>query len=244
MASITSAALDEQIIALRRQVALGCRVLAMAGHGDLVWGHVAGRDPADRGVWMKANNLGLEEVSPDDVLLVERSGAVLEGAGGRHTEFPIHTEVMHARGDVGGVAHTHPDHAVALAAAGDELRPISHAANLFVPPALPRFTQTTDLITTPELGAAVAKCLGDHDALFLVNHGIVAAGPDVETAVVRAVILERACAVQLKVRAHNGWPTWTEPDEALSKRRNIYPDAHLRQVWEYLVRQLPNPLDD
>ena len=131
-------------------------------------------------------------------------GRVLEGEGGLHVEYPIHTEVMAARPDVGGVVHSHPEHSVALAAAGQKLLPVSHAANMFVPPDIPRFDRTADLITTAELGREVANALGSHSAVFLVNHGIVTVGPDVETAVVRAVILERACAQQLLVRGHGG----------------------------------------
>lgn len=223
----------------RQAVATGCRILAANGHNDLVWGHASSRDPDDRGVWLKANALGLDEIQPQNVMLVDREGQVLYGDGGRHAEYPIHTEIMAARPDVGGVVHTHPDHCVAMAAAGESLLPLSHAATMFVPPEVPRFTKTGDLITTSELGRDVAEALGDHNALLLVNHGIVTVGPDVETAVVRAVILERACKTQLLVRAHGGYPTWSSREEALSKRQNIYPEEHLRQVWRYLERQLP-----
>ncbi len=223
---------------LRRTVALACRVLAANGHSDLVWGHASARDPEGRGVWMKASRLGFDEITRDDVLLVDSQGRVLEGEGGLHVEYPIHTEVMAARPDVGGVVHSHPEHSVALAAAGQKLLPVSHAANMFVPPDIPRFDRTADLITTAELGREVANALGSHSAVFLVNHGIVTVGPDVETAAVRAVILERACAQQLLVRGHGGWATWSPPEESLSKRANIYPPAAVRSVWDYLVRRL------
>lgn len=223
---------------LRREVSLGCRILAAEGHDDLVWGHVSARDPDGRGAWMKAAGLGFDEITDDDVILVDRAGAILEGAGPRHIEYPIHTEALAARPDVGAVVHTHAEHAVALAAAGEPLRPVSHAATLFVPPDVPRFTETADLIMTPELGRAVAATLGAEHAIFLVNHGLVTVGADVPDAVVRAVLLERACRVQLKVRGHGGWPTWSPPGEALAKRDSVYPPAARRSVWDYLVRRV------
>src|SRR3712207_4803961 len=116
---------------LRRLVSLACRVLGAADQGDLIWGHVSARDPEGRGVWMKASGLGFEEVGPDDVLLVSWDGEVLTGAGRRHAEYPIHTEVVRARPDVGSVIHTHSPAAVALGSLGVPLRPISHEANLF-----------------------------------------------------------------------------------------------------------------
>jgi L-ribulose-5-phosphate 4-epimerase len=227
---------------LRTEVALGCRVLGAADQGDLVWGHVSARDAGGRGVWMKASRLGFEEVGREDVLLVDRNGQVLEGAGRRHAEYPIHTEVMAARPDVGSVVHTHSPAAVALGATGHPLRPISHEGNLFVPPAMARFTKTGDLILTAELGRDVADALGDRNAVLLVNHGIVTVGPDVPTAVVTAVLLDRACRTQLTAMSAGGWATWSDDSEALAKRGHCYPPELLRQAWDYLVRRL-GPVD-
>src|SRR3954466_12514556 len=104
--------------ALRAEGALGCRVLALEDRGDLVWGHVSARDPDGRGVWMKASTYGFEEVGAEQVLLVARDGQVGGAGAPRHAEYPIHTEVMAARPDVGAVVHTHARDAVALAATG------------------------------------------------------------------------------------------------------------------------------
>ncbi|MGY2003389.1 class II aldolase/adducin family protein [Blastococcus sp. SYSU DS1024] len=223
---------------LRQLVSLGCRVLGAADQGDLIWGHVSARDPEGRGIWMKASGLGFEEVEPEDVILVDWGGEVLAGSGRRHAEYPIHTEVMGARADVSSVIHTHSPAAVALGALGVPLRPISHEANLFVPPDIARFTGTGDLVLTPELGRDVAGALGDRNACLLVNHGIVVAAPDVQTATVTAYLLDRACRMQLTAMAAGGWATWSSPQESLAKREHCYPDPLLQGAWEYLVRRL------
>ena len=226
---------------VRDLVATSSRVLAAAGHADLIWGHSSARDPGGRGVWMKSAEWGLGEVTPERVHLVDPDGSVLEGEGARHSEYPIHTEIMAARPDVGGVVHTHPPHAVALAAAGQPLRPVSHAANHFVPPAVPRFTDTADLVLTRDLGRAVAGALGSARAVFLVNHGIVAVGETLQRATVAAVLLEMACRQQLLTARAGGWPTWSPPEESLAKREHIHNERALAAVWDHLVRQLPRP---
>jgi L-fuculose-phosphate aldolase len=223
---------------LRRTVALGCRILGGENQGDLVWGHVSARDPEGRGVWMKAATLGFDEVGPDDVLLVDRSGEVLAGAGRRHAEYPIHTEVAAAAAAVGAVVHTHAPAAVAFAALDVPLRPISHEGTLFVPPDVARFTKTGDLILTPELGADIAAALGERNALLLVNHGIVTVGADVPSAVMTAVLLERACRMQLVAMAAGELRCWSDDQEALSKRDHCYNPELLRQAWAYLSRRL------
>jgi ribulose-5-phosphate 4-epimerase/fuculose-1-phosphate aldolase len=223
----------------RELVATASRVLAAQGHDDLIWGHASVRDQQGRGVWIKAAEWSLAEVTPGRVQLVDGEGTVVEGGGTRHSEYPIHTEILAARPDVGAVVHTHPPYAVALAAAHQPLRPVSHAANMFVPPEVPRFTATADLILTPALGKQVATELGPANAMFLVNHGIVTVGPDLETATVTAVLLERACRQQLLTHAMGGWPSWSDPAESAAKRAHIYGERPLRAVWEYLVRSLP-----
>ena len=223
---------------LRELVSLGCRVLGAADQGDLIWGHVSARDPEGRGVWMKASGLGFEEVGPDQVLLVSWDGDVLGGQGRRHVEFPIHTEVMRAREDVGSVIHTHSPAAVALGSLGVPLRAISHEANLFVPPDIARFTETGDLILTADLGRRLAAALGDRNACLVVNHGIVVAAADVPSATVTAYLLDRACRMQLTAMAAGGWPSWSSEQESLAKRGHCYSDSMLLGAWDYLVRRL------
>ena len=224
---------------IRELVAQASRILAAAGHGDLVWGHASARDPrTGDAVWIKAAGWGMEEVTPERVQLVDPAGDVLAGDGPRHSEYPIHTEIMAARQDVGGVVHTHAPYVLALAAAGVTLLPVSHAGNYFAPHGVPRFTHTADLILTPELGKKVAACLGDASAVFLVNHGMVTVGPDVQTATVAAVLLEQAARQQILTRTLGGWTTWSGEAESASKRGHIYSDAAVASVWDYLVRQL------
>jgi L-fuculose-phosphate aldolase len=225
---------------LRELVSLGCRVLGAAAQQDLIWGHLSARDPEGRGVWMKASGLAFAEVTPDDVVLVSWDGDVLEGKGRRHAEYPIHTEVMRARSDVGAVVHSHAASAVAFAALDVPLRPISHEANLFVPPDVPRFTSTGDLILTAALGEDVAASLGQANACLLVNHGIVAVGSDVPTAVVSAYLLEAACRIQLLAMSAGPLARWSTPHESAAKREHCYSPAMLAGAWDYLVRSLPH----
>ena len=226
---------------VQEQVSLGCRVLGAADQSDLVWGHLSARDPAGRGVWMKSSGWGVEEVSPERVVLVDPEGEVLEGDGRRHIEYPIHTEVMAGRPDVGAVVHSHSRSAVAFGATGQPLLPVSHEGTLFVPPDIARFTRTGDLIKSRELGRALAESLGERNAALMINHGVVVAAADVETAVATAILLDSACRMALDVLAAGGARHWSSDEEALSKRGNCYPDPLLRQAWAYLVRRLPGP---
>jgi L-fuculose-phosphate aldolase len=184
---------------------------------------------------MKAGGYGFDEISTEQVILVSWDGEVLLGDLTRHTEYPIHTELMQARPDVNAVVHTHAPWSVAFASTQEPLRPVSHAGTLFVPPDIARFTQTGDLIVTPELGRDLAATVGDRNAALMVHHGIVTCGADVQTAVLNAVFLERACRTNMRALAAGGPKTWSSDEEALAKREHVY-SAHA--AWAYFARRL------
>ena len=199
------------IPAHRRDVALGCRILATEDQG------------------------GFDEMTADEVILVSWDGEVLEGDGRRHLEYPIHTELMRARPDVQAVVHTHAPWSVAFAATEEPLRPVSHEATLFVPPDVARFTETGDLVTTPQLGESLARTVGERNVALMVKHGIVASGGDLPTAVFNAVFLERACRTNMRALMAGGPKIWSSDEEALAKREHVYvPQA----AWDYLARRL------
>jgi L-ribulose-5-phosphate 4-epimerase len=217
--------------AARALIAAACRVLQAAGQGDMVWGHVSVRDAGGRGLWLKGASLGFDEVTEADCVLLSWTGEVLAGTAKRHVEYPIHTEIMAARPDVGGIVHTHPRYAVAFAAQGRPLRALSHEGAQFVPPDVPRFTRTGDLINTAELGRDLARVLGDGRAVLMPRHGIVTVAPTLGDAVGAAVHLERACQMELLAGPDaQGSPA----DEAEGKRNRAR--NRFRVAWEYLER--------
>ena len=223
-------------VALKRRLAEACRMLAAAGQGDDVWGHATARVPGTNTFWMKPAGLGLEEIRPEQLLLVDLDGKVLRGRLPRHSEVFIHAEVFRARPEVNGVVHTHPVPATVFSSLDVPLRPIMHEGTNFVPPDVPRFTETSDLIVTPALGRAVARTLAGRPALFLVNHGIVTAGESIEEATVNALLLDKIARAQLMVPG--GVPkVWTSDEEALVKRKRIYNAQSLESRWAYYQRR-------
>lgn len=222
---------------LRRRLAQACQILAMGGQGDDVWGHATVRLPGAGTFWMKPAKLGLEEVKPEDLILVDLDGRVVRGTRPRHSEVFIHTEIYRVRPDVCAVVHTHPVACAVFASLGVPLRPITHEGAYFVPPDVPRFDETTDLIVTPERGKAVARTLGDRSGLFLVSHGIVTVGATIEEAAVNALLLDKAARAQLMVP--DATPrTWSSDEDALAKRARVHNPAGIADRWVYLLRKL------
>ena len=213
------------------------QALAAGGQADMVWGHASVRDPGGRGVWMKSSGWGFEEIDASRIVLVSREGEVVDGEGPRHIEYPIHTEIMAARPDVGSVVHTHSAAANEFAALEQPLRPLDHAGSLFCYPEIPRFTRTGGLIKTRELGEALAAALGGAVACLMPQHGIVTTGPDVPAAIMTAVLLDRACRTQLTAMAAGPLRRWGTEEDTVAKRADVWSPKQFQAGWEYLVRR-------
>jgi L-fuculose-phosphate aldolase len=213
-------------------------VLAAHGQGDAVFGHVSAREAGADRFWMKPAGIGLEEAQPEAMLLVDLDGNVLDGDRPRHAEYPIHAEIMRARPDVNCVIHTHPRFGIALPVRGLRILPISQYGCYFWP-GVPVLDDFRELVTTREQGEAVARRLGSAKAVLLLNHGVAVAGRSVEEACVSAVMLERACEVQLVAQPKAGSPV-AEVGEAEARRVQARREENLRAVFDYHVRQLPS----
>jgi ribulose-5-phosphate 4-epimerase/fuculose-1-phosphate aldolase len=211
--------------------------LWVAGQGDLVWGHVGVRDPLGRGIWIKKPGWGLEETTPENVQLVSFEAEVLAGEGKPHAECHIHLEILRSQPELACTVHTHAVPSVAFAALDVPLLPLSHDGALFGGADVPRFEPSGALINTPELGRRLAVTLGDAPGALLPAHGLVAAGPTVAAAVMHAVLLDRACALQLRAMPGGAPRAYPNRKEAAAKRFECWTASQLNAGWEYLLRR-------
>jgi ribulose-5-phosphate 4-epimerase/fuculose-1-phosphate aldolase len=225
---------EEQLIA---ETAQANRALGAAGQSDMVWGHVSIRDPEGRGVWMKASGWSFEELTPERVVLVTPDGEVLAGSERRHIEYPIHTEVLNARPDLNSVVHTHAPAAVSFTALDQPLLAISHDGVEFAEPQIARFTKTGALIKSADLGRALAETIGDGVGCLIPQHGLVTVGPNPATAVMRALLLARACHVQLQAMAAGPIRRSSDSAEIALKKAEVWPQSQIDAGYAYLCRK-------
>jgi L-fuculose-phosphate aldolase len=219
------------------ELARACRILEMEGHGDMTLGHLSLRDPDGRGFWLKRNRIALGEVrGADDFVLVDWDGQQLAGSGGRHSEWPIHSEILRVRPDVQVVAHTHPFHACVVSASLDPLQPYGLDADYFID--VPRHIDQVALITTKEEGAALARALRHGFAVFMANHGVTFAGTSVPHATCVGVFLEKACKSQLAGQAAGLRASMPDLATREKRRSQMMTPAHWEHCWHYFCRKL------
>ena len=226
---------------LKTDIAWASRILALHGQGDYTLGHVSARD-GDR-VHMKRNGIGLEEVTPADVLTIDLDGNRVAGEGSVHLEAVLHTEVYRARPDVRSVVHTHPPYATAFGCTHAGLVLLNHDSVLFKD-GLAYFDDTAELIISQEQGASVARALGDKRVAIMRGHGVLVTGQSIPWAVYAALTLERVIRIQtIASQLGELRPMTREMAE------RVYPDKYREEFaetyWQYLVRQVKRAgLDD
>lgn len=222
---------------LQEKLALSCRILAMQGHQDFIYGHVSALTETPQQYWIKGSGIGLEEVTEDDLVLTDFEGNKIAGKRPRHNEFPIHSEVYRTQPEIRCVIHTHPVYSTIIASSEHRLLPLTNMSCAFYPPALGKYEESSDLIVTAEQGIAVAKLLGEHKIVLLRNHGIMVAAASIEEACVRAVLLEHSAKTQVTA-ASMGAFSWATDADALLKRKRFYHPTAVQNLWEYFLRQL------
>jgi ribulose-5-phosphate 4-epimerase/fuculose-1-phosphate aldolase len=217
------------------------RILDAAGQGDLTRGHVSVRVPGEAlHFYMKPHSQGLDEITPENIVVCNLEGEKIGGAGRRHSEVFIHSEIYKLRPDVMSVIHTHPTHAVALSATGRPLLPISQPGVAFcngLAEGVPYFTETIDLIRTAAMGAGVARALGPCKAAFMRNHGVVVVGACLEECTVLALLLEEACRIQLLAMAAGGVGPMFDAAQVARLHHHITQPEQYTINFEYLRRR-------
>jgi L-fuculose-phosphate aldolase len=185
---------------------------------------------------MKPHSVGLDEITMENIVTVNLEGVKVGGEGKRHSEVFIHSEIFKARSDVRCVLHTHPTYAIALSSSGGKLRATSQPAVLFYE-SLGLYDDTINLIRSTEMGAGVAKALGNGRAVLLKNHGIVVTATTIEELVVSTIMLENAAMIQMITQAA-GTPAPEFPRADIEKLRHDISRPEQFQInFDYLVRR-------
>lgn len=186
----------EELVHYGRQL-LECRLTTGTGGNLSIFDRTSGL------IAMTPSGLPYPETRPEDILLLDPDGRVIECAPGRQptSEWELHLAIYRARPDVCAVVHTHSVHATALACAGQEIRNVHYLAAVGGSRirCAPYATYGT-----PELAGLCLEYLGRNHAVLLGNHGLVTVAGDLPAAFGRAEHLEYVAQLQIMTEALGG----------------------------------------
>jgi len=183
---------------LRKQVLEAAREMSRLELVRGTSGNVSARDPGTGLVAITPSSLPYDTLEPEDIMVVDYSGNVIEGTRRPSSETPMHTAVYRARPDVLAVMHTHSPHATAFGVAGSPLRAVTVPLAIYGPVQVALF----ELPGTAKLAEECVRSLGSEGmAVLLQNHGILTVGRTLAEALEIAVYVEEGAQVALLCHA-------------------------------------------
>ena len=221
-----------QIDELKLKLAMACRMLFLAELVDYS-GHISVRIPGTDRFLIHGHPVSRVEVTPDDIVTVDRDGKRIEGKWNPPSELPMHVRTYLARNDVQSIAHLHNRMVVVLSMADRPLAPASNPGALFGPGPIPVY-QDPALIHTNEQGDAVARTLGNRDAAILRGHGSIVVGESIEWTFAGCVDLEES-ATRLCFASLLGPVSFYTDDEANRVAKGRRRTAVIQKVWDHYV---------
>lgn len=184
---------------LREEVAEVARRMVSCGLVSGTSGNVSARTP-DGDVLITPSGLDYGVLEPEDMVLVNLKGQVLEGSLEPSSETPMHTGIYRSRPQVDAVVHTHARYATTLSCLGWEIPPVHYMLTALSSdgrvPLAPYATYGTE-----ELARYASEALGEpHHACLLQNHGTIAVGESADEAFARTLILEEMAEIYYRAR--------------------------------------------
>ena len=162
-------------------------------------GNVSARTP-DGNVLVTPSGLDYALLEPQDVVLVDLHGKILDGPFEPSVETPMHTGIYRSRPETQGIVHTHARYSTTLACLNWEIPPVHYMlAVLSDEGRVPLARYAT--YGTEELARNASEALGgSHGACLLSNHGTIAVGASVSEAYSRTELLEEMAEVYYRTK--------------------------------------------
>lgn len=183
--------------------------LALVTHRVVIftWGNASAIDRESGMVVIKPSGLDYAAMTPDDMVVLDEQGTVIEGRWKPSTDWPTHLELYKAFPGLAGVVHTHSTNATAWAQAGRDIPfyGTTHADYFYGDIPCSRALTSDEVSRDYEknTGLVIAERFRgtnplDMPGVLVKSHGVFAWGRGVAEAVHNAVVMEQVAEMALK----------------------------------------------
>jgi L-ribulose-5-phosphate 4-epimerase len=214
--------------------------LDLVKHGLVIftWGNVSAIDRATGLVVIKPSGVSYEEMTADDMVVVDINGKVVEGKLKPSSDTATHLVLYKSFPSIGGIVHTHSTFATSWAQAGMSIPNIGTTHADYFSAAIPC---TRDMTRQEiegeyelETGNVIVECFNGLNPDFIPgvlvkNHGPFAWGKDARDAVHNAVVMEQVA--KMSYLAYEINPDLTMNEQLIKKHfyRKHGPGAYYGQ---------------
>jgi L-fuculose-phosphate aldolase len=152
------------------------------------------------------------QLSPEGIVAMDFTGKII-GEGKPSSEWHFHLDLLKNRPELNAIVHTHSPHATALACLREDL-PAFHYMIAIAGGDSVRCAPYA-LFGTETLSSHAVSAMKDRKACLLANHGLIAAGRDLDEAMAVATEIESLCQQYLLAR-QTGQPVLLSSEEMLA----------------------------
>ncbi|HEY4979392.1 MAG TPA: L-ribulose-5-phosphate 4-epimerase AraD [Candidatus Acidoferrum sp.] len=197
---------------LRQEVLEANLELVRRGLVLYTFGNASGISREEGLVVIKPSGVPYETMKPEDLVVVDLQGAIVEGVLRPSSDLPTHLVLYKSFATIGGIAHTHSRAATAWAQARREIPCFgtTHADYFRGSVPVTKPLKGSEVREDYELntGVAIIRCLGKHDPLhspgaLVAGHAPFCWGRTPSDAAHNAVILDELAALALQTIAAN-----------------------------------------
>jgi len=193
----------------REELVLLARTLWREGYDDHLAGHITYRQP-DGTLLCNPWLLLWEEIRPEDVLVIDPDGRLIEGNWPVPLGIPLHVELHRRRDDIGVTVHSHPRFGTVWADLG-RLPGCYDQSSALGGGELVLVDEYDGPVDSPDSAARAAAAMGSADMALLANHGVLVTARSIRAAHQRAVALEHRCRRAWQVEAIGAGRELPEP---------------------------------
>ena len=168
------------------------------------------------GMLITPTGMAYAGLKPEDIVFVEKDGSVPGGQRKPSSEWHFHLSAYAARPDMSAIVHTHSLHATVLACAHRHIPAFHYMVAVAGGKDIPLVPYAT--FGTGELAEHVAAGLRDRNACLMANHGAIALGTTLASALDLAHEVEVLAEQYLKVLTLRG--------------EHVLPDSEMTRVLE------------
>jgi ribulose-5-phosphate 4-epimerase/fuculose-1-phosphate aldolase len=190
------------VLQAKKEVLATAQEMARRGLVAGTSGNCSSRIPGSDLVVITPTSVEYELLLAEDMCVVNMDSEKSEGRYEPSVEINMHLAAYRARGDVGGIVHTHQPMATAVAVAGKGIPPVleEQMFKILGPIELSEYA----LPGSRELAESAVGALGNRNACLLAYHGVLAVGPKIRDALLNAEIVERTATVYLMAHLVGG----------------------------------------
>ena len=175
----------------QQELTILARTLWREGYDDHLAGHITMRRP-DGNLWCNPWLLTWEEFRPEDVIVIDLEGNLVEGDWPVPLGIPIHLALHKHRHEVGVAVHSHPRYGTVWADSArlpglfDQSSALGGGTLVFV-------DEYEGAVNDIGIADRAVRAMGAADMAILANHGVFVTGTNIRAVHQRAVALEQRC---------------------------------------------------